>query len=700
LENDTPFILVVDDDSDTRLLIERKLSATYRVVTAESGPRALELAAQSRPALVLSDIGMPGMDGYQFCAALHELLRPASVPVIFLTASSAEQDKRRAFAVGGADYLTKPTNPRVLLAMVQKHLETRRRWQARRPATVWDEATNPARFAEFLNELTRDFRPRGPAMVDLSGIQPQDVYACLERIQITEHEMARRLAAFFQTECLDRVEPESIQLGVLPPGICRSKGVAALRIPTGEELFVILNPFVWGLQELDVLNNACQGARRRIVLSYPSALAHLFSDTITGSWQAPTRARVILDCEEMSATDTIDSLIAEAVRRGASDLHIQPSKFGVDVRCRVDGHLQPMFTLNAAQLPSVVARVKVMSGMNISETRKPQDGQCVSMVDGREIELRVSSLPATHGEKLVLRILAQSTALRDLESLGFEPEMLESLRRLLVARQGMILITGPTGSGKTTVLYAALSHLNLPETNILTVEDPVEMDLPGVTQVQVHDRAGRSFPMTLRAMLRQDPDVIMVGEVRDLETAEIACRAALTGHLVLSTLHTQDTVGTLLRLFEMGVPAYLAAASVNAVLAQRLAQRVCTSCACDCEPSPALLAALEARFGKQPGARFRRGAGCHQCQHTGRRGRIAVFELLVMDDDLRAMMVNGAAPSVVRQHLEAQKFRTLEEDAYLKACRGEIPPEEIVKLGLGFAVQMTHGEAPPSAGTP
>jgi type II secretory ATPase GspE/PulE/Tfp pilus assembly ATPase PilB-like protein len=271
--------------------------------------------------------------------------------------------------------------------------------------------------------------------------------------------------------------------------------------------------------------------------------------------------------------------------------------------------------------------------------------------------------------------------------------MLNALRRVLSARQGMILITGPTGSGKTTVLYAALTHLNRPETNILTVEDPVEMDLPGVGQVQVLDRAGRTFAGTLRSMLRQDPDVIMVGEMRDLETAEIACRAALTGHLVLSTLHTQSAIGTLTRLFDMGVAPYLAAASVNAIVAQRLARRVCNNCARPYSPPLSLRKQLEERFGVWDGTTFRAGAGCSQCLGTGKRGRLGVYELLVVDDDTRALMMSGESSRALREHVMQAGFRTIEEDAYRKACRGLIPPEEILALGMDLAAATPPSEA-------
>jgi type IV pilus assembly protein PilB len=381
-------------------------------------------------------------------------------------------------------------------------------------------------------------------------------------------------------------------------------------------------------------------------------------------------------------------VISDAVRRGASDIHIEPGRTSIKVRYRIDGRMQPIMTVPATQLGSLVARIKILGSLDISETRKPQDGGCMVPVDGRAVELRVSTLPGNHGEIVVMRILGQNAGLQRLEGLGMEPEMLRDFRQLLISRQGILLITGPTGSGKSTTLYAALNHLNTDDVNIITVEDPVEIDVEGINQVQIHERAGRTFAGTLRSMLRQDPDIIMIGEIRDSETAEIACRAALTGHLVLSTLHTQDTVGTLVRLNDMGVAPYLVASSLNGALAQRLAQRVCEDCAEPYTPPPALADALERYFGSLESAQFRKGTGCPRCLRTGTRGRIGVYELLKVDEDLRHLMVDNHTPSAVRKLVTSRGFQTMEDDAFRKCCRGLLTPEELIRLGFGFAMKL------------
>lgn len=395
--------------------------------------------------------------------------------------------------------------------------------------------------------------------------------------------------------------------------------------------------------------------------------------------------------EQVSTVCVVNALIADGVRRGASDIHIEPARESIRVRYRIDGEMCPALDLALDQHQSVVARIKIMCGMDISENRKPQDGRCRARVDGQQIELRASTIRGIHGEIVVLRILNPDAGLHQLGTLGFEPEMLKQFRALLAGRSGMILVTGPTGSGKTTSLYAALNHLNRENLNIITVEDPVESEVEGANQIQVHERAGRSFASTLRAMLRQDPDILMVGEIRDTETADIACRAALTGHLVLSTLHTQHTLGTAARMLDMGVAPWVLASCLNGVLAQRLVRRVCEVCAEECTPSEGLLRALESHFGPLEGVRFRKGKGCSTCHRTGTRGRIGVYELLVVDEAVRHLLAERAGTEILRADLQERGFQPMAQDAFRKVCQGLIPPEEIINVGLIAATVESEG---------
>jgi type IV pilus assembly protein PilB len=398
--------------------------------------------------------------------------------------------------------------------------------------------------------------------------------------------------------------------------------------------------------------------------------------------------------EHVSTVRIVNTVIADGARRGASDIHIEPEQGRIRVRYRIDGRMCPAVVLSSDVLSSIVARIKILCAMDISENRRPQDGGCSVRVDGQSIEIRASTLRGVHGEIVVLRLMSQDAGLHQLDALGFQPDMQREFRALLSRRHGIVLITGPTGSGKTTSLYAALNYLNREDVNIITVEDPVEAKLPGINQIQVHDRAGRSFAGTLRSMLRQDPDIIMVGEIRDAETAEIACRAALTGHLVLSTLHTPHTLGSVARLLDMGLEPWMLSACLNGVLAQRLTRRVCENCAADYTPPAGLKRALQFQFGRTEGARFRQGRGCPQCHKSGTRGRVGIYELLSVDDGFRGLLAGNAGPDRLREHAAARGFQTLEQDAFHKACQGVIAPEEILELGFGLAAAMENRPAP------
>jgi type IV pilus assembly protein PilB len=708
VNNDKPLVLVIEDDPDTLQLEQRYLEAAgCAVVGVDSGSKALALVKTMKPDLILLDLVLPEMDGHQVCATLQQSEDTALIPVIFVTGRGEDQDKARAFAAGAADYVMKPLKREALLEVVTRHLETRSRWYSVKAATdLWDERSLPEKFVQFREHLVKNLE-LGPeaAFQDLARLKESEVYSFGAYLNLSERDLAKQMADFFGLPYVEGVEAQSIQLGILPTSFCRSQHVVAIKDEHGKNAFVISNPFVWGLEQLDLLNRAFRGEPYHLLITEQKTISALFIRDV-----AEARAEAVKDedrvsareipieslpvTDGVSAVDVVRTIIADAVRRGASDLHIEPERDRIRIRYRIDGRMQYVVPIQPALMPGITGRIKILSGLDPSETRKPQDGGCAVRVDNRDVEVRVSSLPSNHGEVMVLRFLGESHALHRLETLGMEPPMLRQLRALLTGRQGMVLITGPTGSGKTTTLYAALNHLNTDDVNIVTVEDPIEVDVVGINQIQINDRAGRSFAGTLRAMLRQDPDIIMVGEIRDVETAEIACRAALTGHLVLSTLHTQHTLGSLTRLADMGIPSYLVGSSLNGVLAQRLVRRVCDDCAEPYQPSPNLMRTLEAEYGDLSEARFRKGKGCARCHRTGARGRLGIFELLTVDDDLRHLVAEGSAPSTLRNYVRGRGFRSLEDDAFLKASRGLIPPEEIVNLGFGLAMQAAEeGEA-------
>jgi type II secretory ATPase GspE/PulE/Tfp pilus assembly ATPase PilB-like protein len=376
----------------------------------------------------------------------------------------------------------------------------------------------------------------------------------------------------------------------------------------------------------------------------------------------------------------VNAMLAEAVRAGASDIHVESVESGLRVRLRLDGVLHDAQQLGLGFQAAVISRLKVLAGLDIAERRLPQDGRTRVRIGARELDIRVSTLPALHGESLVLRLLdgGGGAETRRLEELGMAPAVLESVTRMLARSSGLVLVTGPTGSGKTTTLYAALAERSTPGVKVVTVEDPVEYRLDGVVQLPVNLKAGFGFANALRAILRHDPDVILVGEMRDTETAEIAVQAALTGHLVLSTLHTTDAAGALPRLVEMGIPSYLLAATLHGVLAQRLVRTVCDACAATRDLTTeerALVGAWAPQI-----SRVREGAGCAQCAGTGYRGRAAISELLLLDDAMRTAFVAGASLEALRTLARNRGVASLRDDGWRLVLAGRTTIAEVARV--------------------
>lgn len=371
----------------------------------------------------------------------------------------------------------------------------------------------------------------------------------------------------------------------------------------------------------------------------------------------------------------LNALIAQALKDKASDIHIETYAHSLNFRFRMDGVLQSKLKLSASLSPLVISRIKVMAKLNIAEKRLPQDGRISVQIAGRQIDVRVSTLPSNHGERVVLRLLdKQTTALR-LADLGLSDIHTKTIHQLMHKPHGIILVTGPTGAGKTTTLYAVLSILNESTRNILTVEDPIEYDLPGVGQTQVNSKIGMTFARGLRAILRQDPDIVMVGEIRDLETAEIAIQASLTGHLMLSTLHTNTAVGAITRLRDMGVPPYLIASTLQGVLAQRLVRVLCSECK---QPYPADKSMQTLLRVSEPVTLYR-AQGCEACQHTGFAGRTGLYEIILIDEELKQLIHDEAKETALCAHTQ-QAYPTLFEDGIRRILAGETTVEEVLRV--------------------
>ncbi len=389
------------------------------------------------------------------------------------------------------------------------------------------------------------------------------------------------------------------------------------------------------------------------------------------------------DSDEVTVVKLINSLFEDAIQVGASDIHIEPDSNVLRLRQRIDGVLHETLLNEVNVAPALVLRLKLMANLDISEKRLPQDGRFNIRVKGQSVDIRMSTMPVQYGESVVMRLLNQSAGVRKLEESGLPDHLLKRLRSQLRRPHGMILVTGPTGSGKTTTLYGALSELNTPGKKIITAEDPVEYRLPRISQVQVNPKIDLDFSTVLRTFLRQDPDIILVGEMRDQETVEIGLRAALTGHLVLSTLHTNDAVDSALRMMDMGAPGYLVASAVRAVVAQRLVRKVCTDCSTTDHLDSAQQQWLSERFPNQIDATFKRGQGCQNCNLTGYRGRIGVFELLELEPDMMDMLRANDAVGFSRVARASKSYKPLLSSAMELALEGIVSMEEVMSLGEG-----------------
>jgi len=390
--------------------------------------------------------------------------------------------------------------------------------------------------------------------------------------------------------------------------------------------------------------------------------------------------------QEASVVRLVNEIMLEAIETRTSDVHLETQKNGLRIRYRVDGilHSQPVPPEISRFQAAIISRLKIMARLNIAEKRLPQDGRIKLKVKGREIDVRVSVIPMIHGEGIVMRILDKGSMKLSLQAIGMDDELYGQFRKLIELPHGIVLVTGPTGSGKTTTLYSSLIEINSPDTKIITTEDPVEYQLEGINQIQVHSKIGFTFAQSLRSILRHDPDVVLVGEIRDLETAENAIQASLTGHMVFSTLHTNDAAGAYTRLVDMGVEPFLVASTVEAVMAQRLVRTLCAECKETFEPDPADLPSdFPLAEMKKLGAKVYQPKGCRSCRQLGYRGRLGIFELLVTTDKIRQLAHDGASSWVLKKAAIEEGMRTLRQDGWRKVLQGRTTIDEVLRVTKG-----------------
>jgi type IV pilus assembly protein PilB len=570
--------------------------------------------------------------------------------------------------------------------------ETPRRRRGRAAGGLLEEVlltegwVGPDQLKQALQVQQRNRTPLGQILVEM-GV-------------LTEEQLARALAAQwglpFTSLAEETVDTEAAQL--IPAHLARRHGVVAVGRRQTRLVVAMSDPAnVLAIDDIRLVT----GLDVDIVVASPSDITKIQSVVYAGSLnleellkESAGEAETVEEArpdeialehlrtmvEDAPIVRAVNQILTQAVLAEASDIHIEPHRREVKVRFRIDGVLQDVMTPPKAVQAPLISRVKILANMDIAERRLPQDGHIHLRLSGRELDLRVSTLPTVLGEKVVIRILDQARTRLTLPQLGFAGDLLATWENLITKPYGLILVTGPTGSGKTTTLYTSLARINTPERNIVSIEDPVEYQIPRVNQVQVNPKIGLTFANGLRTILRQDPDVVLIGEIRDRETAEIAVQASMTGHLVLSTVHTNDAPGAVTRLVDMGIEPFLITSSLVGVLAQRLVRVICDRCKEAYVPPADALRRLGVDPQDAPDLRLYRGRGCEVCRKTGYRGRIGVFELMVMTDELRQLVLGGGSSDALREAAQRTGMRTLRQNGVLKVLEGVTTFEEVLRV--------------------
>ena len=555
-------------------------------------------------------------------------------------------------------------------------------------ASLVREAGIPAETLERARERLRDGRDLGDVLLEMGAVTPdrwgeiQARYYGLPYVsQLSEDTLPLELIPRLQIQFAKRhnvlpigIEGDAVIVATANPAAIGP--IDDLRVLFGKPIRAVVAPAPAIADAINRAYDRASGTTAELV----SGLDEERLDLMATDLNEPVD---LLDAnDEAPIIRLVNQLIYQAVKDRASDIHIEPFERELVVRFRIDGILYDMVKPPKRFQPVIVSRVKIMAELNIAEKRLPQDGRIRTKIAGKDIDIRVSVIPTAFGERIVMRLLDRSSTLMSLDQLGLVGPNLKTVMRLIKQSHGIILVTGPTGSGKTTTLYAGLQKINSNEKNIITIEDPIEYQLGGVGQMQVNPKIELTFANGLRSILRQDPDVIMVGEIRDVETAEIAIHAALTGHLVFSTLHTNDSFGAVTRLVDMGIEPFLVSSSVIAVMAQRLVRRVCVDCRVRIEPTIEQLMEIGINAERAATASVYQGSssGCVRCKHTGYRGRIGIHELLIIDDDVRALVMKNTDAATIRSYATARGMPTLRADGAEKILEGMTTIEEVLRV--------------------
>ena len=711
-------VLIAEDDTVSRSILKKKIEKLgHECVAAKDGQKAWEIY-QNSPEVdaIVSDWKMPNLDGLELCRKVRASDREGCTTFfVFLTALGSEEHLLEGMRAGADEYLTKPLDDEQLKTQLEaasrlsdlrhhfcsekeeptkssngnvpatSNLPARRKGQQVSGST-WDVLISQGKISEdqlqhALEVQKTDPRSIGKILVSMGFISEADYAQAqaerlnLDYVELTESSVDKTALTLVPEKVLRRHKSLPLRIDD------RQRLVVAISDPTNvvalEDLGMIsgrsVTPVVATEKEIQQIQNK--------LFALGEQVTEILEDADEGLLKSnEVELGVEASADEAPVVRLVSSVLQQAVSDDASDIHIEPREKALMVRLRVDGVLRELMSIPPKLQNGVIARLKILANLDIAERRIPQDGRFTVSLGSQKVDLRVASLPTVYGEKVVLRLLDTSNATVDLGDLGFTPDILESYRKIFTRPYGTVLVTGPTGSGKSTSLYATLNELNSPEKNIITVEDPVEYRMGGINQIQVNPRAGLTFASGLRSILRADPDIVMIGEVRDQETAKISIEAALTGHLVLATLHTNDAPGALSRLTDMGVEPFLVSSAVDCVIAQRLARRLCSRCKEPVELDESTFEALGFPHQKFSGEYdFHRAVGCEYCGSTGYKGRVGLYELMVVGREIKELILQRASATEIGRAAEREGMIRLRDDGLMKATDGLTTTEEVLR---------------------
>jgi type II secretory ATPase GspE/PulE/Tfp pilus assembly ATPase PilB-like protein/DNA-binding response OmpR family regulator len=710
-------ILLVDDEINVLKALQRVFrQENYVVEMVTSGQAALDLLRREPFHLMISDYMMPGMTGAELLRQV-KAIKPEVIRIM-LTGHADTGAVMGAINEGAVyKFILKPWNDDDLRVTVALALEQYDLIQKNK--TLQQDNAQKSKEISALAKLTVSNRSQLAIMLNkknlLNSQQVQELYRLqqqkkeplikllLERDWVSEktiHDILRK-ELLIEEVSLAEFQIDVAVAALIPRSFCERQLVVPLRLEGKRLLLALADPldvgllddlrFVSGLEIQPVISSVAS-IRAKLAEMYGSEVDFKDLETLVSGPDPYEGIEVVIeeednqsledllrDTNEPPAIRLVNAVILEAVRLGASDIHIQPRTKSVMVRYRIDGVLVDKIQIPNSLLQSLVSRLKVMAEMDISERRRPQDGRITVKTPLRIVDLRISTLPTINGEKVVMRILDRNSAIVGLDGLGFSPGDLQKILNMVDKPQGLVLTTGPTGSGKTTTLYALLQHNASPTKNYVTIEDPVEYYMDQAGQVLIKEKIGLTFPVVLRTILRQDPDVILLGEIRDFETAEVAFHAALTGHLVFSTLHTNSAVATLSRLFDLGLKPYVVATALEGIVAQRLTRKICEHCREPVSPEPELLARLGPLFSQSTMTAFK-GRGCDRCNGSGYKGRIGLYEVLTLNDKMRHLINSDATIMEITSYAREMGTSTLLEDGRSKVIQGVTTLEELLRV--------------------